>query len=346
MNEDLYISEAAWKEFQGQDIFGSIEEFIEAMPPATRGVHLLPKDIAKQIDGYRPLASEHEYNWIDYLAQHPDKQEELHKDDTSIFRVTSPADWPKEQSNPDSAAIGPGAVPDPYDWTGTAKPPKPSPYESEAHAAYIVDFAPILLASAPTHNDRTALLWGDIVAGLSPKVVDAAKECTVTLKRALPKHFRWTFEVRSAGSDETHVVHMRGVPRHGEVTVHKMDLKLGCSCEFWKWQGPDYHAHTNGYLDRDQRSDGSTPTVRDPSGINRVCKHVYAASQYFLKYRTQRKVSHDGFPSANTGAVVFRGKVSREVQRALAHMPIDPLDKMAATILKVAEHIHTDAKDA
>ena len=54
------------------------------------------------------------------------------------------------------------------------------------------------------------------------------------------------------------------------------DLRLSCTCDFWKYQGPEYHAVQGGYLLGEPQGSATEPLVRDPQGRNRLCKHVVA----------------------------------------------------------------------
>ena len=54
------------------------------------------------------------------------------------------------------------------------------------------------------------------------------------------------------------------------------DLRLSCTCDFWKYQGPEYHAVQGDYLLGEPQGSATEPIVRDPQGRNRLCKHVVA----------------------------------------------------------------------
>ncbi|MDO8640912.1 MAG: hypothetical protein Q7R33_05160 [Nitrosarchaeum sp.] len=54
------------------------------------------------------------------------------------------------------------------------------------------------------------------------------------------------------------------------------DILVSCTCDFWKYNGPDYHAHENNYSER-TFSDLSQPVVRDPQDKFLLCKHAYSA---------------------------------------------------------------------
>lgn len=57
-------------------------------------------------------------------------------------------------------------------------------------------------------------------------------------------------------------------------------VRASCSCPFWVFGGPEYHARQGGYLLGDPRGPATPPNVRDPQGQNLLCKHVLAALQW------------------------------------------------------------------
>lgn len=60
----------------------------------------------------------------------------------------------------------------------------------------------------------------------------------------------------------------------------KQDILVSCTCNFWKWNGPDYHASNQGYSER-TFSDLSRPVERDPQNQYLICKHACAALRQF-----------------------------------------------------------------
>lgn len=337
--QGFYLSQAAFDEFNRQDVFASLEEFIEAMPPATRGVHLYPAEVVEAMeDKEATIASAAGlFSWLTMVHTTPTREDPAIEDgsifdvrDTNSLLKQQEGDYQRAPSNPENQNTqsmrdeglqdisltdyshgdydgiprylnhhtGPGDSDD-YERNNyyrnfdleSGRSDSQNDKMSVLFAVHLVDSNPIVLPSMLFDNTKTAANWGDIVGSLNPDVVSASKDCSVILRKADPKNNRWTFSVRSSGgSGRSHTVHLKVVPFKNVVDVNRLDLKVGCSCEFWKWQGPDHHAHKHGYLDRKKRSDGSVPTVRDPDGFNRVCKHVYAASEKFLSYRIKQKV--------------------------------------------------------
>jgi hypothetical protein len=78
---------------------------------------------------------------------------------------------------------------------------------------------------------------------------------------------RWVYKVKN------YLVRLR-IPRI------KSDILVSCTCDFWKWNGPDYHAVINDYSER-SFSDMSEPVERDPQSKFNICKHVCAVLKQF-----------------------------------------------------------------
>jgi len=64
--------------------------------------------------------------------------------------------------------------------------------------------------------------------------------------------------------------------------IKNRDILVSCTCNFWRWNGPDYNAVQNDYSER-IFSDLSEPVERDPQRINLICKHVYSTLRQFNK---------------------------------------------------------------
>jgi len=313
-----------------------MDEFMEAMPPATRSVHLLPAEIASQVEGFRPLASD-AHLFMSPETQtftHPNQKEEPHNEDESIWRIDNANDIGKDQgmSGKDETEITQkNYQDDPIEHQPRLRVPLTSDeYERDlanqsnrrdARAAMLMaDYDPVLMSYQARRAGKVAMRWDGIIAGLKSTIVQSSRDCKVRLIKANPAQGRWTFKVQSSGSSDSHTVHLKAAKPKGSSAqyVPKLDLKMGCSCNFWKWQGPDHHAARHGYLDRKPRSNGAAPTVKDPGNQNRVCKHVYACSDLFLNYALQRKkASSDTFynRAASAGAqIVKRDGPSRRLK--------------------------------
>jgi len=63
----------------------------------------------------------------------------------------------------------------------------------------------------------------------------------------------------------------------------KDDVRVSCTCGYWKYFGCDFNAKQNGYNLR-KMSDFSTPDIRDPNREHWICKHIYVTSKALMDY--------------------------------------------------------------
>jgi hypothetical protein len=208
--------------------------------------------------------------------------------DESIYKVDEADDLLKDQNRPeindDNAdkhdgigTFGKGK------WDGTTKTKYPYrddiPNTKSASAEFVVGLyqlsqAPTLHILGNSAAIRVALRMDTISEGLNPRYVERARGCAVATKRVDKKNLRWVFSVDCGNGPKA--VKIKAF-REGNITkFSKMDLDIKCSCPAWRWQGPEYHGVTEEYIDGKPRGTASFPIIRDPTGINRVCKHVAA----------------------------------------------------------------------
>lgn len=152
--------------------------------------------------------------------------------------------------------------------------------------AWEADKAPLchILAHRPT---KIAITLSGVIDGINPKVIQRAGKCTVSLKRADPRNLRWILMVECGNGPK--VVRLKGFRRGNSTRLSKMDLDMACSCKFTRWQGPEYHAKREDYLDGKPQGTASVPVIKDPTGINRVCKHIYSVLQFVRDWDIAKK---------------------------------------------------------
>jgi len=206
--------------------------------------------------------------------------------DESIYRVDEADDLLKEQNRPEINEDNA----DKHDGIGTfgkgkwVGPKTKYPYRDgipntkSASAEFVVGLyqlsqTPALRIKSGSRI-KVALRMDAITEGLNPRYVERASRCAVSTKRVDTKNLRWVFSVDCGNGPK--VVKIKAF-RPGKVTkFSKMDLDIKCSCPAWRWQGPEYHGVTEEFIDGKPRGTASFPIIRDPTGINRVCKHVAA----------------------------------------------------------------------
>lgn len=94
-----------------------------------------------------------------------------------------------------------------------------------------------------------------------------------SLRRTDTKNWIWTWDVGD------HTVKIQAFQRGNAKSFDRLNLKVKCSCPFWRWQGPEHWGSVEGYLLGTPRGTASFPIIRDPPHEHPVCKHVYAVMQ-------------------------------------------------------------------
>jgi hypothetical protein len=121
---------------------------------------------------------------------------------------------------------------------------------------------------------KTAALISDIEGRTGGGVRERASGLSSKLKKVDTRNGILTFDVQ--GSKGAHTVKMKAVRKGNLRDINKLDVYVACSCPFWQWQGPEYHAKQGGYLYGKPRGTASKPEVRDPQNKHGACKHVLA----------------------------------------------------------------------
>lgn len=252
--------------------------------PGGKGVSLDP-DIPGQKTFVKPL----------------DDTRQTGKDDESIYRVDNPDDLTKEQTRPDvnmdnaDKHDGIGYLPGKGPWDSTSRPKWPyrdrakHPHNASSEFvlnSYLLTRAHDLTLPAEGSNLRVATKLGDIEQGLNPQVTERAQTCSVTLKRADVANRRWLFSVDCGNGPK--VVRIKAEKSRSS-QMAKFDLHITCSCPAWRWLGPEHHSKREDYLDGTPRGTASVPRIKDPEGINRVCKHVKAVLGTVKNWQISKK---------------------------------------------------------
>jgi hypothetical protein len=151
---------------------------------------------------------------------------------------------------------------------------------------------------------RVATRVPGIEEGLNPKVKERSQACAVTLKRADIGNLRWIFSVNCGNGPK--MVKLKATRKGVVKALTKMDVHFACSCPAWRWLGPEFHAKGEEYIDGKPRGTASTPNIKDPERINRVCKHVAAVMGQIRKWEVPART--------RTAHEVFQHAVRREMQ--------------------------------
>ena len=120
----------------------------------------------------------------------------------------------------------------------------------------------------------------EIMGNCGPEIVQRSGSIQFRRKRILPKHAMLIYEVQGSvdgrPDGKTYTVRIKGLRKGNVKALAKMPVKVSCSCPYFRWQGPEHWAKTNGYLYGRPVGTASKPVIKDPKGKHWVCKHVYA----------------------------------------------------------------------
>ena len=123
------------------------------------------------------------------------------------------------------------------------------------------------------HKDASRIQ--EIMDRTDRTVHDSSLNVNPKLKRVDKDNRMWAFSVPGSKKGDVYTVRVKAsAPADGVTDINKMDIKVSCSCPFWKWQGPEHWASRNEYLYGKPRGTASSPVVRDPNEKHWACKHV------------------------------------------------------------------------
>ena len=130
----------------------------------------------------------------------------------------------------------------------------------------------------------TATKIAEIEQHVLPALLTKGQSLTPRLVRVDAPNRIWWFDVQGT-EPKPYRVKVRVIPPNATVRkMDKVDVHLSCTCNFWRWQGPEYHAKQHSYLFGKPVGTASKPDVKDPNGKHWVCKHVAAVLTTVKKY--------------------------------------------------------------
>jgi len=124
----------------------------------------------------------------------------------------------------------------------------------------------------------------EILGRCGPKIIDRAKKVKVKRKRFDPDNGFWTFTAQGSKGKE-YTVRIKGVRKGNTKDLFKTPVLVSCTCNAFRWEGPEHWAKVNGYLYGKPQGTASKPVVRDPDAQHWACKHVVAALNMARQYR-------------------------------------------------------------
>lgn len=108
---------------------------------------------------------------------------------------------------------------------------------------------------------RKAMTEENILRGTNPRILSDSRGVGTRLRSQDENLETYT----ASGTSEDYTV---------RIQEDASGIKVSCTCPFFRWQGPEHWAQKEGYLLGRPVGTASKPTLKDPKGENRICKHV------------------------------------------------------------------------
>ena len=131
---------------------------------------------------------------------------------------------------------------------------------------------------------KAAATIPELLSATAPTVVERGRGLKPHLKRADPAKGMWTFTIPGS-KGEAYTVRVKALPSGNIKRVEKAQVQVSCSCDFFRWQGPEHWASTEKYLYGKPVGTASQPSVKDPDARHRVCKHLVGVFGLARNYR-------------------------------------------------------------
>jgi len=204
-----------------------------------------------------------------YEVENP-KKEIDYPDDNALYEPTSPSNWKRKLDDKNNAP-GHGL-------------PETHQDDADAPSSRVLPRGEGEFSTGDQTYLKAAATLTDLGQRTGPAVHASARKVTVRLKRADPQRGFWTFDARGS-KGESYIIRVKGQRTGNIKELAKAQVLVSCSCNFFRWQGPEHWAKTNSFLYGKPRGTASTPVIKDPTEKHWACKHVLAALNLARKYR-------------------------------------------------------------
>lgn len=275
MPQGFILSEAAIYSFLDQEVFPDIISFCAAIPDHLKPLFLIPirlepgtPQVASRVasrvaDGVVPDGQSPEADLFGTRTFVYDDNEPTipSSEPGSIFQVDDADDMTHHQDleeNQDENVQVPSDTSFMTDVDLTDSDIS-YPYRTDErpirHSTTIV-VAPFRLAVKPNELENKA----------PAKVKENAKTCLVSMVSYDKRGRVFTFDVNCGNGPKTVRAALSDVDH----------VAMNCSCPFWRYNGPEYHASQQDYMLGLPRGTAAPPDIRDPDRKYYLCKHAYA----------------------------------------------------------------------
>lgn len=289
--QGFLLSEAALYSFFAQDVYPDVFSFCSAIPDHLKQLFLIPVRLEPAQDpsaqalvaavaarvagdtiptGQTPEGDLFSYNTFNY----GDGENTVAPSDPgSIFDIGDADDMTHHQENVEDQDTN-IQVPSDTSYMSDVDLTESDiryPYRTDErpirHSSDVQDAAfRVLIAHRGAVRHRVALKPEQLEPKAPGKIKDNAESCKVALVSYDKRGRVFTFNV-DAGNGAKNV----------RASLTDLDhVAMTCDCAFWRYNGPEFHARSGGYLLGAPHGTAAPPDVRDPDRQYYLCKHTYA----------------------------------------------------------------------
>ncbi len=253
------LSDAAYYAFECQEEYEDIASFAAAIPSYLRHLMLVPVSIKKAaFDGG---TEEADMFGTSTFVNHDNGIDPPSSDPGSIFDRDNYQNQTHHQE---------------YDFDWNLQSPTDFTYMSDGDMDDITEYPYRTQESPVRHSSfsgkrhvfvyRYSMKPKDLESRTPEKIKARSNDVFIRLVSFDPKTSVYTFSARS--SKDSYDV---------RASISDDDnISLSCSCPYWRYNGPEYHAKTNDFLLGDPHGTATTPDKKDPNKELFLCKHAYA----------------------------------------------------------------------
>lgn len=299
--QGFLLSEAALYSFFAQDVYPDVFSFCSAIPDHLKQLFLIPvrlepaqdpsaqasiASVASRVAGDAvPTGDTPEGDLFSYKTFNYEDGESTvaPSDPGSIFEIGDADDMTHHQENVEDQDIN-VQVPSDTSYMSDVDLTESDiryPYRTDEtpvrHSSDLLRYAvrralglaetPLLIIAARSaFRHRVAIKPEQLEPKAPGKVKDNAESCKVALVSYDKRGRVFTFNV-DAGNGTKHV----------RASLTDLDhVAMTCDCPFWRYNGPEFHAKSGGYMLGAPHGSATPPDVRDPDRQYYLCKHTYA----------------------------------------------------------------------
>ncbi len=285
------LSEAALYAFICQDVYPDVLSFATAIPVQLKPLFLIPIKLEHLASG-NEIAAEMEISRTASVTDVESLPAGSTPDGSIPTGATTEADWfgTKTFVNDDNEPTIPSSEPgsifqiddadsvthhQEYNYDQNNQVPGETTFNEDIDMTQYGDYPYRTKELDVRHSSISPILMLKLRVAIHPeelaprtpdKIKNNAKTCEVSLVSYDKGTRVFTFAVNCGNGAKTVQTKLSDIDQ----------VAMSCNCNFWRWNGPEFHAEGNQFMLGQPFGSATTPDIRDPDRKYWLCKHAYA----------------------------------------------------------------------